>query len=87
LSDDGAKLFINDKNVINNDGTHGFLEAGGSIKLAKGDYNFKLQFFQGPRYEAGLQLFVKREGSKEAIFPGSEIELVSESGANSLAKQ
>ena len=78
LSDDGAMLFIDDKKVVDNDGVHQFLPVSGGIKLAKGEHNFKLQFFQGPRYEAGIQLFVKKDGVNEAIFPGSEIELVGE---------
>ena len=75
-SDDGAILFIDKKKVVDNDGTHSFLPVSGGVKLAKGDHSFKLQFFQGPRYEAGIQLFVKKDGSNEAIFPGNEIELL-----------
>ncbi|HRH42994.1 MAG TPA: PA14 domain-containing protein [Pyrinomonadaceae bacterium] len=76
ISDDGAKLWVDKKLVVDNDGVHQFLPVGGSIKLAKGDHSFKLQFFQGPRYEAGIQLFVKKDSSKEALFPSDEIELI-----------
>ncbi len=82
VSDDGAKLWIDKKLVVDNDGVHQFLPVSGSIKLAKGDHSFKLQFFQGPRYEAGIQLFVKKDGSKEAIFPGDEIELLKAESSN-----
>lgn len=78
ISDDGAKLWIDKKLVVDNDGVHQFLPVSGSVKLAKGDHNFKLQFFQGPRYEAGIQLFVKKDGSKEVIFPSDEIELIND---------
>lgn len=86
VSDDGAKLWIDKKLIVDNDGTHNFLPVSGSAKLVKGEYSFKLQFFQGPRYEAGIQLFVKKDGGKETIFPGDEIELVNDSGADSTAK-
>lgn len=87
VSDDGAKLYIDKKLIVDNDGTHQFLPVSNSAKLAKGEYSFKLQFFQGPRYEAGIQLFVKKDGEKEVIFPGDEIELVAENAANSNSKQ
>lgn len=85
ISDDGAKLWVDKKLVVDNDGVHQFLPVGGSIKLAKGDHSFRLQFFQGPRYEAGIQLFVKKDSSKEVIFPGDEIELIN--AENSTANQ
>lgn len=81
VSDDGSKLFINNKTVVDNDGMHQFLPAAGSVKLAKGDHSFLLQYFQGPRYQAGIQLFVKGDGSKESIFPGDAFELIAEKTA------
>lgn len=87
VSDDGAKLYIDKKLIVDNDGTHQFLPVSGSAKLAKGEYNFKLQFFQGPRYEAGIQLFVKKDNGKEVIFPGDEIELIADNIANPSSKQ
>lgn len=86
LSDDGSKLYIDKKLIIDNDGVHQFLPVGGSVKLAKGDHDLNLQFFQGPRYQAGIQLFVKKDSSNETIFPGNEIELLSESLENSDPK-
>jgi hypothetical protein len=78
LSDDGSKLYIDKKLIVDNDGVHQFLPVGGSVKLAKGDHSLTLQFFQGPRYQAGIQLFVKKDGSNDAIFPGNDIELLSD---------
>lgn len=79
VSDDGAKLYVDQKLIIDNDGTHSFLPVSGSAKLAKGEYNLKVQFFQGPRYEAGIQLFVKKDGAKETIFPGDDFEIIGNS--------
>lgn len=86
VSDDGAKLYIDKKLIVDNDGTHQFLPVSNSAKLVKGDYSFKLQFFQGPRYEAGIQLFVKKDSGKEVLFPGDEIELIGDSVADFTAK-
>jgi cytochrome c len=46
-SDDGSKLFIGDKEVINNDGLHGAEYGEASISMTKGYYPFRLEFFQG----------------------------------------
>lgn len=46
-SDDGSKLYINDKQVIDNDGQHGAEFGEVSIEMKKGYYPFKLEYFQG----------------------------------------
>lgn len=46
-SDDGSKLYINDQEVINNDGLHGAEYKDASIAMKKGYYKFKIGFFQG----------------------------------------
>ena len=53
-SDDGSKLFINDREIINNDGLHG----SGNFKsyvapLQKGFYPVRIEYFQG---DGGSQL-------------------------------
>lgn len=45
-SDDGSKLFIDGKELVNNDGLHGREEKSGTIKLKKGIYSIKVQFFE-----------------------------------------
>ncbi len=47
LSDDGSKLFIDNQNIINNDGRHGAVEREGITYLKKGFYPFRLEYFQG----------------------------------------
>jgi|GEM_PF-2034235 len=69
VSDDGAKLFIDDKLVINNDGIHRVSSASGQVTLNASTHSFKLQYFQGPRYAIALQLFVKAQNRSEAVFP------------------
>lgn len=46
-SDDGSKLYINDKLVVNNDGDHGVIEREGKVKLAKGIHRIRLEYFNG----------------------------------------
>ncbi len=47
ISDDGSRLYINDKLVINNDGFHGADARDGEMAMKKGLHPFKVQFFQG----------------------------------------
>ena len=44
-SDDGAKLYIDGKLVVDNDGVHGATEVPGRIKLETGDHGFALLYF------------------------------------------
>ena len=46
-SDDGSKLFINDQEVITNDGLHGAQYGEASIAMTQGYYRFRLEYFQG----------------------------------------
>jgi len=68
VSDDGARLFIDNKLVIDNDGIHAPTTAGGSIYLKKGPHFLQLEYFQGPRFHIALQLFVKPPGGNRQIF-------------------
>jgi len=46
-SDDGSKLYINGKEVIDNGGVHGAEYGEVSIVMKKGYYPFELEYFQG----------------------------------------
>ncbi len=67
-SDDGAKLYIDGKLVINNDGEHPPKVAEGEIELLRGEHEMVLEYFQGPRYHINLQLFATPPGGNEGIF-------------------
>ena len=45
-SDDGSKLFLDDKLLINNDGLHGALELGKKTTLTKGKHKLEVWYFQ-----------------------------------------
>ena len=44
-SDDGSKLFIDDAEIVNNDGAHGAIEKSGSICLKAGYHKIRVQYF------------------------------------------
>ncbi|PTS90632.1 MULTISPECIES: alkaline phosphatase family protein [unclassified Caulobacter] len=46
-SDDGSKLYIDGKPVVDNDGDHGVLTAGGSIDLTPGKHAIRVEWFNG----------------------------------------
>jgi len=76
-SDDGSKLFIDGKLLIDNDGLHGDYSKKSEIDLDEASHTVRLQYFQGPRTEIALQLFSKFENEKEQIFPGTSFILYS----------
>ena len=80
VSDDGAKLFIDGKLVIDDDGIHGPRSLTGKVDLDGSPHEMTLQYFQGPRTGIALQLFTMPEGGKEQVFPGNEFELTTPGG-------
>ena len=68
LSDDGALVWIDGEEVINNDGIHPPKEMDGTTKLTRGSHAIKVWYHQGPATEVALQLFITPPGDKERIF-------------------
>lgn len=50
-SDDGSKLYINGKEIVNNDGLHATTEKSGRIELVKGTHAITIAFFEADRGE------------------------------------
>lgn len=71
LSDDGSKLYIDGKLIIDNDGAHGASSKTGEVYLDDSRHSIKVDYFQGPRFQIALQLFSNLENSSEEIFPGN----------------
>jgi PA14 domain len=67
-SDDGTKVLIDGKQVIDNDGQHPPKEASGKVQLSAGDHQMVLEYFQGPRFHINLQLWVTPPGKPEELF-------------------
>ncbi len=59
-SDDGSKLFIDGKPVVDNNGSHGKLQNSGSISLTKGMHAIRVNYFQNT---GGQELDVQYEGA------------------------
>lgn len=68
LSDDGAKLTIDNKLVINNDGIHAAIAVSAAATLTRGAHRIKVDYFQGPRFTVALVLAVARPGEPWRLF-------------------
>ncbi len=69
LSDDGSKLFINGKLVVDNDGVHGIQNRNSHITLTTGFHPVEIHYFQGPRFQIALQWFYKPPNRSKRIVP------------------
>lgn len=68
VSDDGAKLYIDDEVVIDDDGVHGATRREGRVELTGGVHRIRVSYFQGPRDGVALILEVERPGERYRIF-------------------
>ncbi|MCE2401783.1 hypothetical protein J4G08_12970 [Candidatus Poribacteria bacterium] len=69
ISDDGSKLFINGKLVVDNDGVHDDRSRKSYIALTTGFHPVEIHYFQGPRYSITLQWFYKPPNRSKRIVP------------------
>ncbi len=68
LSDDGSRLYLDDKLVIDNDGMHPPEEVSGAATLSRGIHKLRVMYFQGPRFHVALVLSVAPPGAGWKIF-------------------
>ncbi|HKW96683.1 MAG TPA: PA14 domain-containing protein [Bryobacteraceae bacterium] len=68
LADDGARLYLNDKVVVDNGGAHGSFAVSGSATLSRGIHEIKVEYYQGPRYTVALVLAISPPGQPWRIF-------------------
>jgi hypothetical protein len=68
LADDGARLELNAKLVINNDRVHSAVAISASAMLTRGVHDIKVEYFQGPRFTVALVLAVAPPGEPWRIF-------------------
>ena len=65
-SDDGSRLWIDGKEIINHDGLHQFnLVGAGKVWLSKGFHSIKVWYFQGLATRMGLLLIMKKTTDKD----------------------
>lgn len=71
-SDDGSKLYVDQKLVVDNDGDHGVIERSGKVDLTKGRHLIRVEFFNGG---GGYHLDVKYQGVRvpKQIIPANRL--------------
>ena len=69
-SDDGSKLFIDDIEVVDNDGDHGTVEKSGKAALRKGYHKLRVIYFDSGGGNE-LHVFIQPEGEKKEILSSS----------------
>jgi hypothetical protein len=70
-SDDGVRLWINGKQIVNNWTSHGATENSGSINLSKGEkYSIRLEYYENTG-NAVIQLSWEYAGQTKQIIPQS----------------
>jgi hypothetical protein len=72
MSDDGAKLYIDDKVVVDNDGVHPPVDRGGRATLDRGVHRIRVSYFQGPRFNVALVLRIGPPGEEYRVFSTDE---------------
>lgn len=71
-SDDGSRLFIDGKKVVENGGLHGMEEKNGSVELKAGDHEIKVELFENEG-EVGLKVSWQADGVAKQIIPASAL--------------
>jgi len=68
LSDDGAQLHIDGRQILDNDGQHMPRSVSCNTRLSAGEHDFYVFYYQGPAVFLALQLFVTPFGREEQLF-------------------
>jgi hypothetical protein len=71
-SDDGSKLFLDGKEIVDNDGKHRMDEDSKTVELTRGDHELKIEYFQN-RDKAGCVLSWKLEDADKEVVPASAL--------------
>lgn len=71
-SDDGARLYIDDELIVDNDGVHPPEDKTGSVSLSGGIHRIRVSYFQGRRYQVALVLQVAPPGEPFRVFSTDE---------------
>ncbi|HEY5967764.1 MAG TPA: alpha-L-fucosidase [Chitinophagaceae bacterium] len=67
-SDDGSMLYIDNEEIVNNDGDHGSVEKNGKAALKKGYHKIKVLYFDSGGGNS-LKVSVQPEGGKKEVIP------------------
>jgi PA14 domain len=74
-SDDGSRVYVDGRLVVDNDGVHPESSASGFVDLDEAEHELRVQYFQGPRYQIALRLFCTPPGGSERLFPDCDLAL------------
>jgi PA14 domain len=72
ISDDGSRLEIDGREVIDNDGIHPAMRREAGVELSRGIHEIRVEYFQGPRYEVALILQIAGRGEPFRVFSTDE---------------
>ena len=70
ISDDGSRLFIGEREVVDNDGRHGTWEIRGQVTLEAGRHPIRVEYFQGYGFQ-DLQLDYEGPGIDRRPVPAA----------------
>jgi len=71
-SDDGSRVFIESKLVVDNGGLHAMEEKSGEIELKAGDHDLRVEYFENGG-TAGCKLSWEAKGIEKKILPASAL--------------
>ena len=66
-SDDGSRLAVDGKQVVDNGGLHGMDEKDGEVELKAGDHEIKIEFFENGGDHGCIASWEAAGGAKEVI--------------------
>jgi hypothetical protein len=68
ISDDGSKLYVDGRQIIDNDGIHPPTGCRAEVDLEGGTHSVRVLYMQGPGLFVSLQLFIARAGEPWRLF-------------------
>ena len=71
-SNDGSRLYINDRLIVNNDGEHGTMDKSGTVRLPVGRHRIRVTYFQSGGSKV-LKVFYKRPAALRRLLPASKL--------------
>jgi len=71
-SDDGSRLFIDGKQVVDNGGLHAMEEKSGEVELKAGEHVLKIEFFEN-EVDAGCKFSWQPPGKDKEIVPATAL--------------
>jgi len=74
-SDDGTRLWIDDKLIIDDWNVHAAEDYGANINLTKGYHQIKLEYFEGEGFASVKLMWIKPGAKSKKVIPSSSLSL------------